>query len=91
MIYPIIRDSKSIVMHFVLARKKRFNFIFSPILLSEPISLSGNLLYLQFFRPRKSIIIDLFSFFLNAGVCSKTKLYVPVKNKFFLVLLLFDL
>ena len=40
--------------------------IFSPILVPE--KKHGNRLFLQDYRPRKSIIIDLFSLFLNAGV-----------------------
>ena len=49
---------------FCFGEKNGFKSIFSPILFSER---NGNRLYLQRFRPRKSIIIDLFSLFLNAG------------------------
>ena len=60
-------DSKLIILHFILARKK---WIYCLNVTWE---------YLQLCRPRKSIIIDLFSIFLNAGIArinmaSKTSL-----------------
>ena len=54
-------------MDFVLARKSGFKSIFSPILLSERNILLSESIILQHYRPRKSIIVDLFSLFLNAG------------------------